>query len=359
MKNAFLYLLGLFAAIYLSVMYDAPYLYDIFWIGLILFVLCAVQVLFLASRVDVSINITKKVVETGEEVPIALTVTNRTSFPLYQPKVKISYQGWSRGAEERKWLKAGNDQLSISSHYCGIMRIRAKRIVVTDILHIFRRHKRLSEEVEVAILPELHLIPLIVGPAVRSFHSESEAYSTDRSGDDPSEVFDVREFRPGDRMQRIHWKMSAKSEGYIVKEFSQPEGYPVIVFLNAYQEKANRSQFFRLHRMIQTAASISQSLILEECGHYLAWYDEAGTIERCPVKEEAELYTALLKIIRIQPHDDRTSCRERYEMMYGEASYLRFLSIDMAGEFWCDDEIVCQLNDEETETGLPIAELVI
>ena len=146
--------------------------------------------------------------------------------------------------------------------------------------------------------------------------------------------------------------MSAKSEGYIVKEFSHPEGYPVVIFLDAFQDQNHLFQYFELHRMIQAAGSISQGLIREECGHYLVWFDEAGATERCSVKAETDLYTALLKMVRIQPHNTRINGRERYEMLYGNASFIRFLTIDMAGVISRDDEVVCRLSDEEEESGI-------
>ena len=39
-------------------------------------------------------------------------------------------------------------------------------------------------------------------------------------GYDPSELFDVREFQNGDRLQSVHWKLSARTDELMVKELS-------------------------------------------------------------------------------------------------------------------------------------------
>ena len=48
---------------------------------------------------------------------------------------------------------------------------------------------------------------------------ESDSYSTIKGGDDPSEVFAIREYREGDRLQRIHWKLSYETKSANDKGF--------------------------------------------------------------------------------------------------------------------------------------------
>ena len=42
------------------------------------------------------------------------------------------------------------------------------------------------------------------------FYMESFKYSKDRPGDDPGETYDIREYRSGDSIRQIHWKLSGK-----------------------------------------------------------------------------------------------------------------------------------------------------
>ena len=61
-----------------------------------------------------------------------------------------------------------------------------------------------------------------------------KVYSDEESGDDPSQIFEIRDYRPGDKMQKIHWKLSAKSDSLIVKEYSEPVGFAIVIFVNLF-----------------------------------------------------------------------------------------------------------------------------
>ena len=63
----------------------------------------------------------------------------------------------------------------------------------------------------------------------RNFPVEGDEYEKERSGDAPTEIFQIREFRPGDRMQQIHWKSSARSGELMTKEYSMPCGCKVLL----------------------------------------------------------------------------------------------------------------------------------
>lgn len=70
-----------------------------------------------------------------------------------------------------------------------------------------------------------------VSEHTRNFFGEADVYDDFHPGDDPSEIFGVREFRAGDKMQSIHWKLSAKSDDLLVRENSQPKACPLVFLL--------------------------------------------------------------------------------------------------------------------------------
>ena len=50
-----------------------------------------------------------------------------------------------------------------------------------------------------------------------------------RKGNDLSEIFDIREYVPGDDIRSIHWKLSSKTDTLILKEASDPSHYNVVI----------------------------------------------------------------------------------------------------------------------------------
>ena len=51
---------------------------------------------------------------------------------------------------------------------------------------------------------------------------DSDRFSDEKPGDDPSEIFDIREFKDGDRLNSIHWNLTVKTGKIMVKDFSFP-----------------------------------------------------------------------------------------------------------------------------------------
>jgi len=156
-------------------------------------------------------------------------------------------------------------------------------------------------------------------------------------------VFDIREFRPGDRLQRVHWKMTAKSEDYLVKEFSKPEGYPLILFLDLSADIPKQERLHRTHQLIEIAASLSISLLAENCAHYFAWCGEHMEILRMGVCCEEELYAALGMILGLQPYQTLKDWEEMYADQYGKGSYVKFISITLTAEIKAEGMTMCRI----------------
>lgn len=66
-------------------------------------------------------------------------------------------------------------------------------------------------EERLSIMPKITLVMIEVGLASRYFQGEAEVYD-DKTGGDVYRVFQIRSFQPGDKIQNIHWKLSAKEE---------------------------------------------------------------------------------------------------------------------------------------------------
>ena len=74
----------------------------------------------------------------------------------------------------------------------------------------------------------------------------SQELVADRIGMDSQEIFDTRYYRQGDLLKNIHWKLSAKADDLLVKEFSMPADQSVEIYLDmgeleAEQPKAKKA----------------------------------------------------------------------------------------------------------------------
>lgn len=105
---------------------------------------------------------------------------------------------------------------------CGMMQLTLKKIEIYDALCLFRRTLRFEKKDTVVVMPEPSAMIPTEWPPVPQPDADTSEYSKTKSGDDPSEIFDLHQYREGDLISRIHWKLSSKLDTMMVKEYSLP-----------------------------------------------------------------------------------------------------------------------------------------
>lgn len=160
-----------------------------------------------------------------------------------------------------------------------------------DYLGISSRTRRVNMSSQVLVMPRLYDVAVRISNQTRMFSADSDRYDQVQKGDDPSEVFDVRVYRPGDAPQRIHWKLSAKEEELYVKEYSLPVGAAVVCLV---ENAGGRKKLSQIDEVIEAVLSFSQELLSQKCMHYIAWkQQDREEMTRVLVQQEAD-YEVLL-----------------------------------------------------------------
>jgi len=121
----------------------------------------------------------------------------------------------------------------VFSSYCGNLTFQLKTIKVYDFFHMFALTKRLNKSINISILPTCYSLEDFVTENV-TFLSDSNEFSPYKSGDDPSEVFQIREYREGDKTSRIHRKLSYKYNEIMMKEYSYPINTKILILFDIY-----------------------------------------------------------------------------------------------------------------------------
>jgi len=122
-----------------------------------------------------------------------------------------------------------NNVFSIHAHHCGVLQIQFTNVQISDPLGLFSRHISFTEGCQVIILPIGHAVEIpLIGDTL-----DGDEYSTLKAGMDVSETYAIREYRPGDPIRSIHWKLSEKLDKIMVREFGLPVGSSVLIVLEA------------------------------------------------------------------------------------------------------------------------------
>ncbi|MBR5712550.1 MAG: DUF58 domain-containing protein [Lachnospiraceae bacterium] len=209
--------------------------------------------LFLLSYRKLSFRIDMRYGSTGreEENEVLLGATNPTILPfnkLYyyftilnelNPNDTVHVYELSVSPKEILSYK-----IPVRFRNCGNYKAVLEKVVMSDLLGFVTRTVSVNKSAEVIVLPtEINL-----GDSLSEFRgsvSDEAIYEQNEKGNDPSEVFEIREYRTGDRPQQIHWKISAKEQELMVKEFSNVTGETFEILLaNDYSDSKQIDAYF-------------------------------------------------------------------------------------------------------------------
>ena len=114
---------------------------------------------------------------------------------------------------------------------CGEEHIICKEIVFYDVFGITSVRLKPMTEQMVVVVPQSVPIQLLE-QTPSSGNSEGEQNDYHKRGNDPSEVFDLREYQAGDDVRAIHWKLSSKLDKLVVKEAGYSTHFDTIVLFD-------------------------------------------------------------------------------------------------------------------------------
>ncbi len=162
----------------------------------------------------------------GSEITLRIGIRNHTFFPV--PSCRITYELTSPYypcTEKFECIipaysrKLSTFDIPVTFGKCGCYQAKMTDISFYDYLHFFHFKKNATLQKEFFIYPKQN-------PEFSfDFSSFGEGFDefeeNDLKGVVSSNVTDIREYIPGDRLQRIHWKLSAKIDKLMVKENEQ------------------------------------------------------------------------------------------------------------------------------------------
>lgn len=307
LKNKIIYLCLLAYGIAFAILYDQYIsmliLIVLFCIPVVLLAILLLTVPFVTIEMPEQLGIVNK----NDPFLVALLLKNRSKFPITHGKIKLSYYNQFANEETKEkitvFVDGSSEQTvncSLASDYCGNIIVNCEFIRIYDYFRIFSIKKKIGKQIRVSVLPELREMEVEIIRDSTGELVESNVYSKSKAGDDPSEVFDIREYREGDKIHRIHWKLSSKKDHYMVKEFSLPITCSAVILLDLYYDGNKSDVYSYMDKLIETASSLSYTFVLNEYMHYAAWYDvKSQEIKRLRIDSEDDLYLLIEELLLV------------------------------------------------------------
>ena len=311
--------------------------------------------------ITVEFAVKDKNVSKGKDFPVQLVVTNRSIFPIGKAEAHIEYYNvfsdQISAFDLYLPIQPKNSQritFQLSSKFCGVIKIRSARLNIYDPLRLFRFRTAKNICTDIAVMPEGHEIGGIVHYTDR-VNEESDVFSEYKPGDDPSEVFDLREYNQGDKLNRIHWKLSSKKDDFIVKDYSLPIDVPCSVFLDLKCYEKSDLTLPVFDTLIETMISLSQFLLENERGHSIIFFNSSlNRFVEHTVLDSADLNSVINEIISSVRDDLFCQSPDVYFAENPTLSYASFSIITSS-----KDHRVLEHIDENIEADFKNALLVV
>lgn len=231
--------------------------------------------------------------ERGEEAAWRLEAGSSAGLPVARITLRLTEENLLTGQRTPRRLvllgvaKPRPVPLPAPTGHCGLVELRVDRARVCDCLGLLTLGlpKPPPARLLCRPIPVRAKAPRIPDVAGKRASPQNAA----RRG--PGEDYDLRDYRPGDPMRSVHWKLSSKWDELIVREPSEAlTPLPLLTL-----DRCGRPE--ELDQLLDRTAAMSRALLTAQRAHAVLWLDADGEPQLHPVSDEREyslMLTALL-----------------------------------------------------------------
>jgi len=229
------YLILLFLS-FVYIYFDGGFLpYTLFYIMLSLPVVSLVYLLIVFNTFKYTEKLVKREYQKGEILDYTLQIHNITPFYIAYFTVYMHMEGQMliKGMKnEHLTLKPFSVQefrFNVPIQYRGKYKVGISHIEIKDFLNLFSFRYLPGETKQIRVFPRILPVEELDIPYVRM--SENE-YLSQNKDVGHTEIRDIRDYRYGDGFKKIHWKLSAKYNKWLIKETNSSSEKEFWVLLN-------------------------------------------------------------------------------------------------------------------------------
>jgi len=263
MRNAFWFFLA-GAAVLVAFLVQSPYMAYAVYAFLLLIALANLSSRAWLAGLDCERTLSVATLRQGDETEITVTVTNARGWPI--PWIFVEDQhppGFARSGENKR-LAVLMPGRSVALRYrlqCpqrGYHRIGPVLLESGDLFGLQKRFRSGEKRDYVAVLPTIAYIETFNVAAKRP---QGPVRLSNRVYADPTRINAIREYVPGDPLNTIHWKATARTGTLHVKTFQPSSVQGGTLVLDLHEESFYpHGREERVELAVTIAASIAHLL---------------------------------------------------------------------------------------------------
>lgn len=174
--------------------------------------------------------------------------------------------------ETNVWEIGEEETFDIDCKHCGTLHIRAEAVNARDWLGLACFPCKALGSGSILIMPDLFPVQVSLSSQPSALRQEERPGQLRRDGPE-TENGGVREYAPGDPVQRIHWKLSAKTDRILIREEERPLAGNVLLLL---ETAGYGIQPEEMNGTVEALLSVSRALAEKGVAHSVSWQDRGA-----------------------------------------------------------------------------------
>ena len=221
--------------------------------------------------------------------------------PLCVLRLRVVYPGTDMDKLYHVELSAGVAQrVAINTMHCTEVEISCERAYYYDYLGLFCLRKKSPR------CGSLLIRPIAEAPAeLKKTDGASAVSYKPKPGGGFSELYELREYREGDSLRDVHWKLTAKTDRLIVREPQIADIRRAVVTVDVMPSLHDND------RVLDQLQYVSEMLEGRGIPHEVCWLDENDCEQSASVADEKTRDAMLGRLLRTKPSRSGASLADR------------------------------------------------
>ena len=279
----------------------------------------------------------------GEAAHVTIKVSNQSGLPVLLCRIKALAENLLTDERDEfdYFLSIGGKKeatadFMMKEDRCGCIRVRVEDVFVSDPLGLLNVQPK-TLEIEHDGSGWIYFLPKATESQIPpeqliSYDMESYHYSPLKSGNDPAETFDVREYKDKDNVKAIHWKLTSKMDEIMVREFGLPiENKVMIVVDKSLEGKEDRIE--RIEHAADFVSSLSYTMLQNTVNHTVGWYNYLEKeFQTFRVEDENSFWNAVRGLISSPYREDEVSAVSHFIESNSSREFSSYIYISEDGK---------------------------
>lgn len=186
-------------------------------------------------NIDGEVKIPNGSLHTGDEIELEYRIKNKSKLSAPYIEIKSNITRLLTGKDVKSNILSLRPQSSFTNRETLVLNKRGYYqlgeidVVIRDVFTFYSFHKSIKSNVSLLVYPEVINLSSL---KITADNKSGELLTYNSLFQDRNNISTIRDYQEGDSIKSIHWKLTAKSDHAIVKEFENRVNTNAVIFLD-------------------------------------------------------------------------------------------------------------------------------